>query len=419
MFTPIHRALGLKPGDITWDLIEGAVEQKVEEAADLDWKQSGYLDSRNPQWQDEVAKDIAAMANSGGGWIILGVAEDGATSAAAEITPIVWNAAAEQKVRQAAYARIGPPVTGIEFTPVQGDGGYVVLLRVPDSREVPHFARKGQDAFVAPRRNGPHTVFLSDREIEQAFRSRFHQNDDRERHLQSLFEEAALPLDPTEGVALVAAAVPFEPLNDSTPIDDHTARNLFHQTFTGGLLAKQNGWGWCYGDVRKGLRRWTMRGTQAPEVYAKGVHEDGTVLASYRLGNLETDKTRAQYYPVGRPNDCMSMHVEHALVDAVALLRNSAQSLNVQGGYRMRVGLVGAPGSPMHVRTTEGFTNLLLDLEYLVPIHRFHPVTFDLDPLESVEENLPIIREAALDVINQGGVRYLHELAETSSAPVS
>ncbi|MDA4827485.1 helix-turn-helix domain-containing protein [Kocuria rhizophila] len=87
MFTPIHRALGLKPGDITWDLIECAVEQKVEEAVDLDWKQCDYLDSRNPQWQDEVAKDIAAMANSGGGWIVLGVAEDRAISAAAEITP--------------------------------------------------------------------------------------------------------------------------------------------------------------------------------------------------------------------------------------------------------------------------------------------------------------------------------------------
>ena len=195
---------------------------------------------------------------------------------------------------------------------------------MPASREVPQFARKGQSALVAPRRNGPHTVFLSDREIEHAFRSRFHQNEDRERHLQSLFEKAALPLDSTEGVALVAAAVPFGPLRDSTPIDAHAGRNLFHQTFTGSLLAKQNGW--CYGDVRKGLRRWTMRGTEAPEVYAKGVHEDGTVLASYRIANREADETRAQYYPVGRPNDCMPMHVERALVDAVALLHGSAHA---------------------------------------------------------------------------------------------
>ena len=65
MFTPIHRALGLEPGNISIDLLVKAVERSVEETGDLDWKRVAY-DSRRPGWDEEAAKDIAAMANSGG-----------------------------------------------------------------------------------------------------------------------------------------------------------------------------------------------------------------------------------------------------------------------------------------------------------------------------------------------------------------
>ena len=72
MFTPIHRVLGLEPGNISINLFKQAVEHSVEETADLDWKQVAY-DSRKPRWDEEAAKDIAAMANSGGGWIVFGI----------------------------------------------------------------------------------------------------------------------------------------------------------------------------------------------------------------------------------------------------------------------------------------------------------------------------------------------------------
>ena len=120
-------------------------------------------------------KDIAAMANSGGGWIVFGIKEGGAANAACEIVPIAWSAAEQQRILRTAYAKVGPPVIGIEFYDIPcGDegGGSVVMMRVPDSADAPHFARKGDNAFVAPRRNGPHTVYMSDREIERGFRER-------------------------------------------------------------------------------------------------------------------------------------------------------------------------------------------------------------------------------------------------------
>ena len=91
MFTPIHRALGLEPGNLTMNDINQVIAEKVEETADLDWKESVY-DNRDPNWSEEAAKDIAAMANSGGGWIVFGIGDDRKNNAASSVNPIQWAA---------------------------------------------------------------------------------------------------------------------------------------------------------------------------------------------------------------------------------------------------------------------------------------------------------------------------------------
>lgn len=97
MFTPIHRELGLPAGDISLDLIKLAIENNIEETVDLDWKQQPY-DHRKPKWDDEAAKDIAAMANTGGGWIVFGVSEDGEHNSASGLAPVTWNADTQQRI---------------------------------------------------------------------------------------------------------------------------------------------------------------------------------------------------------------------------------------------------------------------------------------------------------------------------------
>lgn len=42
VFSPIHRALGLPPGEMSLTLIEQAIKNRVEESTDLDWKQHLY-----------------------------------------------------------------------------------------------------------------------------------------------------------------------------------------------------------------------------------------------------------------------------------------------------------------------------------------------------------------------------------------
>ena len=411
MFTPIHRALGLEAGNATIDLIQQAVDHGVEETADLDWKQAVY-DSRKPNWDEEAAKDIAAMANSGGGWIVFGVKESGGTNAASEIAPIGWSAAEQQRILRTAYAKIGPPVVGIEFYNIpcgdEGDGS-VVMMRVPDSADAPHFARKGDNAFVAPRRNGPHTVYMSDREIERGFRERFQYTDDRERLLQDRFERACEALRPEDGVFLAVAAVPLEPVTGRGA----SAMEQVYQYRDEPLLPArvgvrvQKNW-WQGGEIKKGLRQWILRAHKsAHHKFRKFLCDDAAVLGAYQLGLLITDEQWNDKYPVGLTNHCRAVDVQTAVIDCVTLLRSHAEERQAHGGFRIRAGFVGIEGEPIFLRVIDGFGDKLLGADDMEPIVRFQPITIELDPLSMIDEILPIINDLVWDLVSQGGVEYL------------
>lgn len=105
MFTPIHRALAREPGDLTHELFDAAVVAGVLETDDLDWKVELPQHSGEPEWKEKFAKDVAAMANSGGGWLVYGVREHRKTSAALEVCDVgPLGQAVEQQLRGIATA---------------------------------------------------------------------------------------------------------------------------------------------------------------------------------------------------------------------------------------------------------------------------------------------------------------------------
>lgn len=431
MFTPIHRALGLEPGNLTMSDINQAIAEKVEETADLDWKKKFY-GTQNNAAMEEVAKDIAAMANSGGGWIVFGIKEGGENNAASSAIPIPWSADNERLIFNVAYSKIGPPVVGIEFFKIpcgeNPDDGYVVLMHVPDSVDAPHFARKGDDAFRAPRRNGPHTVFMTDRDIERGFRERFQRGVEQEKTLQGYFEQAAEALNPEQGVFLAIAAVPVTPIISADSITSGTASNYTRPWAYSYFMASHQGehseehqvptsltFIWNSGEHVKGMRQWVVRSyALVPEdaKYRKYLHDDGTLLGAYQLGGVYNKPSASNQYPVGKPNHCRSRDIESALIDFFSLLREHAKERRTSGGFHIRVGLVGNANSPILVRTFDGFRRALTEESYSEPIKRFQPVSTFIDPLAPIEDVLPPLRTLALDIVNQGGIQNLQVIAE-------
>lgn len=432
MFTPIHRALGLEPGNLTLELIEKAIEAGLEETADFDMKRV-VPDLKADKSKQEVAKDIAAMANSGGGWIIYGVGE-GATGIAGSIHPCEWEAKEEQQMLTIAYTKIDPPVIGLDFNKIScgenPDEKYLVLMHIPDSADAPHFARAEKNNFSAPRRNGPHTNPMTYRDIERGFRERFQRGAEQEKTLQDYFEQAAEALNPEQGVFLAIAAVPATPIISADPITSGTASEYSHPQAYSYFMASHQGKSpkeekieteftfiWNLGEHVKGMRQWVIR--NLPKTtggkYRKYLHDDGTLLGAYQLGGVYNESAPSDQYPVGKPNHCMSRDIEHALIDFFSLLREHAKERRVSGGFRIRVGLVGDSNSPILVRTFEGLINILMDEKYSEPIKRFQPVSTFIDPLAPIEDVLPPLRTLALDIVNQGGIQNLQVIAGEES----
>ena len=111
-FTPLHRGLGLPPSILTDEILDAAVAAGVAETDDLDWKSE--LPPVKGLPQTDVPKDIAAMANSGGGMIVYGVEENQKVANVRKDTG-EFTEVHERALRSAAITAITPPVFGLEI----------------------------------------------------------------------------------------------------------------------------------------------------------------------------------------------------------------------------------------------------------------------------------------------------------------
>lgn len=268
-FTPIHGALGLDAQPLTWAHLEQCVQAEVPESDQLDWKRA-VPSLKADADKDEFAKDVAAMLNSGGGWIVYGV-DDGDRDVAASLRPFKWTQAQERRLRQVAYAHVSPPAMGLEFTEVTADdgGGSVVLMRVPYSSQTPHLAKKGH-SFWVPFRNGRDTEFMSERMIEHAYKSRFESSRGWEKRFAELVGQARAGVEADENMRLVVVAHPHDPV-PHTLVSETEAQDA--------ALAGQDLM-LVHRDMRiddranwlPGLRRWIWRTGQ----FSAEFHTDGT-----------------------------------------------------------------------------------------------------------------------------------------------
>jgi len=169
----LESLLGADLDDLDAAHIAALVTNSVKEDFDLDYKDSLY--GRNDEQKRDLVGDVAALANTAGGLIILGVAEDsqGAASAA---DGVEISDAETVRMRQIVAAGSAPmpafDVLTVPLTPrgaVPARGFYVIA--VPRSVNAPHAVviNKG---FRYPKRHGTTTRYLSEPELAAAYRDR-------------------------------------------------------------------------------------------------------------------------------------------------------------------------------------------------------------------------------------------------------
>lgn len=399
-FTELHRALGVAPGPLTEELLDDAVTAGVVETDGLDWKSE--LPAAKGIPQTDFPKDVAAMANSGGGVIVYGVRE--AQKAATERVDVgELDEAHERSLRSAAITAITPPVFGLNVLRLGTEGNRAVVVEVPASVDGPHLIYKN-DYFAAPVRNDSDTVWMKERQIEVMYRARFEERRHAREALDSLFSEAAAGRDTDNRSWLIAVARPRIPR-----FKDRLSREAAHE-----VLSKAEGLALVYAgrggihplesvdrlNPRPGLRRWVAVNTATSEssIWKESwasVHDDGSVALATAVGG---HRTRGGYFEGWQ---VQSSAIECASADVMALIRTTAEATG-NDEYDVRVGIAWTGGNPLMILTTDtqGFTYDGVS----TPLHRYTPVETTVNASEPDFDYFWHVHDLAQDCVNQGGI---------------
>ncbi|MEU1371917.1 ATP-binding protein [Streptomyces sp. NPDC005803] len=169
-------ALGQHPDHLTEDDLQRAVDNQVPESADLDWKKDFYKGT--DAGKKELAKDVAAMANTAGGMIVIGV-DDGKQDHAHKLDPFEpIPGRGEEWIRSVLANWIQPVVPNVGVRPLKSavhEGKIYWVLTMPPSTQAPHAvaAPSNDYNFRVHVRHGTTTRTLAESEIAQRYRDRF------------------------------------------------------------------------------------------------------------------------------------------------------------------------------------------------------------------------------------------------------
>ncbi|MEO3763902.1 ATP-binding protein [Streptomyces sp. B8F3] len=405
-FTALHRALGMTPGPITDELLDAAVAAGVTEATDLDWKSE--LPPAKGISQTDFPKDVAAMANSGGGVIVYGVHEK-QKAATKRVDVGEFEEGHERAMRSAAITAISPPVFDLRVHRLKSVGNRAVVVEVPSSVDGPHLIYK-HEYFGAPVRNDSDTVWMKERQIEAMYRARFDERRHATEALDTLVAEAAAGRDADRRAWLIAAAHPRIPRLAGRLSRDE-ARLVLEETAELALVYAGRGGIHPLESVdrlnpRPGLRRWVAVNTATGEraVWKESwvaIHHDGSVTLAAAVGG---HRNRDGYFEGWQVE---SSAIECAIADLMALVRTTAGATG-NAEYEVRVRIDWNGEDPLSILTVDTFGFLYHDVS--TPLRRYTPVETTVNAGEPDLDYHWHVHDLAQDCVNQGGISNLLQI---------
>jgi len=400
-FTALHRAAGAAPGPLTEDLLDAAVLAGAVETDDLDWKAA--LPPAKSLPQSDFPKDVAAMANSGGGVIVYGVVES-AKAATKRTDAGALSESHERSLRSAAVTAITPPVFGLEVYLLGSPGLQAVVVEVPASLEGPHLIYKNE-YFAAPVRNNADTVWMKERQVEQMYRARFDERRRAREALDALYVETSAGRDVAQRAWLIGVARPVLAHTRDRRSRDEARATLAKASQLALFYANRSGIhpfeNVDINNPRPGLRRWVAANTATGERSRWkeawiSLHHDGAVAVAVAVGGHRWSSDG--YFEGGQVE---SSAIEAAIADVMALVRRGSAGTG-NDDYDIRVGIEWSGDGPMTILTRDT-SNQVYD-GASIPVFRYTPVETTIDAAASDFDYYWSVHDLARDCINQGGI---------------
>lgn len=400
-FTALHRYLGDPPGPLTDAMVDRAVERELRETDDLDWKSE--LPPAGSIANSDFPKDVAAMANSGGGTLVFGVTETQKAATgrkdAGELSERY-----ESALRSAAVTAISPPIFGLEIAQLGNQGQYAVAVIVPASVDGPHLIYKNE-YFGAPMRNNADTVWMKERQVEAMYRARFDERRRSASAMDQLYSEAHAMHTPERPTWIIAIATPRLPVTAERPSEQVVVRAI-EEAGKNALVYSGRGGIHPFESIdrfnpRPGLRRWVFRPTVDGErVHSKeawvSIHHDGSLTLAAAVGGRRVSTTDYN------PNHVVeSRDVEFAVADFMGLIRETSERLGI-AEYEVRVGIEWNKSERLEIWTSDNQGHAYAGSS--IPLARYTPVEVtvraDADDIDFYWQ----VHDLAVDCINQGGI---------------
>lgn len=406
--TPIHRALGEPASsELSSELLDRAVMEAVPEGQELEWK------SQLPEGQlsaSDFPKDLAALANSGGGLIVYGVLES--NQVATGRTDVELTEQLERKIRAVAASAVMPPLLALEISQVGVNEPRAVAVRVPASDDAPHLITKG-DRFAAAVRNGADTRWMTERELEQAYRRRFEARRQARADLEEQFAHASEDVA-SEGAAWFVGVtrptrrdqrpVRLEPRAAMQVLDDAHRRwrdRVERHVATPDLLTHAET------APRAGLRSVVFHGgNQNGAGVMVQLFDDGAVSFGAKLGDLRINQEGDRTFPW----EVAPSYLESAVASLAALVDVRSAAGHDQGdAMDVMAGIAWRGDAQLSILQATGFGEHFGSREDGLQLRKFRPVTgtWFVSDAHVDDDGVHTLAE---DLINHAGRRGLKHL---------
>jgi hypothetical protein len=273
--------LGRDVAKVDFELVRDLADRGVAESQDLEFKAEPWTDVM------ELAKDVAAFANSGGGMIVIGVRET--ESGRPNLITGVSGAEDQERRRVASviHSRIFPfPEYSLTWLTDEATNTSVYAITIADSTTSPHAVTDGTGRVQRfCERDGSSTRELREPEVAARYRARFLRGEQQSERLDAAWAEGVgrVPAHTTAWLALAVAPSRLAP-------HVHWGGDEIHKAHTWYEAWRSKDFGWLPSSVDHtgvGIRRLRLENVYRQQGWFAEIHSDGVGFAAMTLSLSE------------------------------------------------------------------------------------------------------------------------------------